>query len=66
MSDYLYQNLNDAIIPLLCFCLPGIVMILHGLRTIKNQRTVSVGVNSHFRWKKPVILKGVDALKDGK
>jgi hypothetical protein len=66
MIESIQQNSGQIIIPLLCFCLPGLLFILNGIRTIRNKETVSTGTDSHFRWKKPIFLKGEKAVKDGK
>jgi hypothetical protein len=66
MAKLFDEFFEKAGIPLLCLCLPGILLTLNGLRAIKNRRTISVGTDSQFRWKTPVILKGKEAVKDGK
>jgi hypothetical protein len=58
--------LNQASIFLVCFCLPGVVFILNGIRTIRNKKTISPKLDSHFRWRKPVVIKGDIAIVDGK
>jgi hypothetical protein len=66
MSEYFYQNLEEAILPLICLFLPGILLTLNGLRTIRNRKTLSVGLDSHFHWEKPTLIKGKLAVNDGK
>ena len=66
MTEYIQQISGQIIIPLLFFCLPGILFILNGIRTTRNKKTMSTGTDSQFRWKKPVILRGERAIKDGK
>jgi hypothetical protein len=57
---------NHASIFLICFCLPGIVFTLDGIRIIRKKKVVSVGMDSHFRWRKPIVIKGDRAIVDGK
>jgi hypothetical protein len=66
MIDFIQQTSGQITVPLLCFCLPGMLFILNGIRTIRNRKTVSIGRDPHFRWKKPVVLMGERAVKDGK
>lgn len=66
MVEYLQQYSGQIIIPVLFFCLPGVLFILNGIRTINNKKTISIGRDSHFRWKKPTVLKGEKAVRDGK
>jgi hypothetical protein len=64
MAEYTYQNLEEAIIPLICLCLPGIYLTIIGLRTIRTRRILSIGL-SRFRWEKPNVLKGKFAIRTG-
>lgn len=66
MAEFINQYFEKAGIPLLCLCLPGILLTLNGLLTIKNRKTISIGTDSRFRWKNPIVIKGEEAVKDGK
>jgi len=50
---------------LLCLILPGIVFIISGIRTIRKKSTVILGLKGDFHWKKPTVLKGKEAEKEG-
>jgi hypothetical protein len=59
------QFLDGLTVPLVCFVVPGILFVLNGVRVIKSKERLSVGRDSHFRWKRPVILSGKRAVKEG-
>ena len=51
---------------LLCMCIPGIIFILNGIRIIRTKKTVAIGRDSTFHWKKPAIITGKQAIGDGR
>jgi hypothetical protein len=51
---------------LICLVIPGILFILGGIRILKTKRTISIGRDSNFHWKKPIVLKGEHATWAGK
>ncbi len=44
----------------------GVFFIIDGIRTIRQKQSVVVGRDSHFRWKRPIMMRGVEAVKDGR
>jgi hypothetical protein len=50
---------------LLCLCIPGLIFPLNGIRIIKKKQTISVGRGIDFSWKKPVMVYGKNAVRDG-
>jgi hypothetical protein len=65
MITQLLQFLDRIGVYLICACIPGILFILNGIHIIKTKQTISVGRDSHFHWKRPVLLKGKQATRDG-
>ena len=51
---------------LLCACIPGILFIINGIKIISSKETISIGTDSHWKWKIPVVIKGKSAEKDGR
>lgn len=66
MIEYFQQYSGRIVVPLLIFFLPGILLVVDGVRTIRNKKAVSIGRDSRFRWKKPIFLTGERAVKIGK
>jgi hypothetical protein len=61
----LQQFSDQAFIPLVCMCLPGIAFILGGLRIIRLKKVVAPR-RMGYRWGKPQVLYGDEAIKNGK
>ena len=66
MIEYFRQNFDLIFIPLFLLCLPGMLFILSGVRTIRAEKAVVASRGSRFRWNEPLILKGEEAVKTGK
>lgn len=50
---------------LICFCFPGLLLTLGGIRNIVRRSAISISRDGYFRWKKPVPLTGKDAVEAG-
>ncbi len=46
-------------------CIPGFLLTAGGIRIIETKRVLSVGRDSHFHWKRPVLLEGKEAIGPG-
>jgi hypothetical protein len=66
MIEKFQMYFNLVTIILIFFCLPGILLIINGIRTINNKKAVTIGRDSHFRWRKTMISIGNQALEIGK
>jgi hypothetical protein len=65
MTEDFRQYFDQISIPL-GICLLGILFIINGIRTIRTKKGVVVSRDSRFRWRRPGILSGNDAIKNGK
>ena len=63
--DKFQQFSDQAFMPLVCGCLPGVAFILGGLRIIRL-KVVAAPRRMGHRWGKPKILHGDEAIKYGK
>jgi hypothetical protein len=66
MIEKISIMLDLIIIITIFFCLPGALLIINGVKTINNKKAVTIGRDSHFRWQRPIILTGGEAVKIGK
>jgi len=66
MIEKFQMYFNLVVIILIFFCLPGILLIINGIRAINNKKSVTIGRDSRFRWRKPTISIGNEALEIGK
>lgn len=66
MSENIHQTIELIALPLLCFGLPGLLFLLNGIRILGNKKTISTGTDSSFRWRKPVVITGKNAVDAGK
>jgi hypothetical protein len=64
MINQLLRTIDQIGVCLICFCIPGIALTLNGIYVIRTKRTISVGTDFHFRWKKPVLIIGQQAVRD--
>ncbi len=65
MANQIMHFLDQVGVYLICMCIPGFLLTLGGIRIIKTKHAISVSRDSHFGWKKPVWLKGKEAIGPG-
>ncbi len=66
MTNNVSQTIEQIALPLICFGLPGLLFMLNGIRIIRNKKTISIGTDSSFRWREPVVITGNKAVEAGK
>lgn len=65
MANHLLRILDQVGVYILCMCIPGFLLALGGIRIIRTKQAVSVSRDYFFRWKRPVLLHGKEAIGPG-
>lgn len=65
MSQEITQIFDRISAYILCMIVPGILISIGGIRSIIRKKIITVGTNSSLHWKKPTLIIGNEAVKEG-